>query len=162
MTNPASASPLFMHRLSTSACEVHPSISTIILDTKTRPDRHIVPNQPLDSELIPMDQPLIEPLHFVKETRRHPDWNSKGMPKLEQLTMSTLEQSGKRKPDQGSQQLDAYDGEAEGCCSERSNQLGRKPAQKRPTKYDEQAGSKQLKIRKEQNKSSSRQTKREE
>ncbi|KZV47972.1 transmembrane protein 209 [Dorcoceras hygrometricum] len=43
---------------------------------------------------------------------------------------------GKRKPDQGSQQLDAYDGEEEGCCKERSNQLGRKPAEKPSQKSD--------------------------
>ncbi|KZV46899.1 kinase family protein [Dorcoceras hygrometricum] len=44
--------------------------------------------------------------------------------------------SGKRKPDQGSQQLDAYDGEAEGCFSEESNQLGRKPAEKPARRSD--------------------------
>ncbi|KZV16753.1 hypothetical protein F511_35973 [Dorcoceras hygrometricum] len=60
--------------------------------------------------------------------------------------------SGKRKPDQGSKQLDAYVGKAEGCCSERSNQLGRKPAGKETSwewiKAGEQAQSPEvLKIR---------------
>ncbi|KZV58424.1 hypothetical protein F511_26603 [Dorcoceras hygrometricum] len=39
------------------------------------------------------------------------------------LNQPVKERSGKRKPDQGSQQLDAHDGEAEGCCRGRSNQL---------------------------------------
>ncbi|KZV26451.1 hypothetical protein F511_36418 [Dorcoceras hygrometricum] len=44
--------------------------------------------------------------------------------------------SGKRKPDQGSQQLDAYDGEVEGCCNEISNHLGSKPAEKPAQRND--------------------------
>ncbi|KZV58752.1 hypothetical protein F511_31165 [Dorcoceras hygrometricum] len=41
-----------------------------------------------------------------------------------------VNQIGKKKHDQGSQQLDAYDGEAEGCCNKRNNQLEKKPAEK--------------------------------
>ncbi|KZV28749.1 pentatricopeptide repeat-containing protein-like [Dorcoceras hygrometricum] len=50
---------------------------------------------------------------------------------------SEVKKSQAGKPDQGRenlikepQQLDAYDGEEEGCCSGRRNQLGRKPVEK--------------------------------
>ncbi|KZV33001.1 hypothetical protein F511_24531 [Dorcoceras hygrometricum] len=36
----------------------------------------------------------MQAVHLSKETGRHPDWNSEGMPKLEQLKMSTLDSEG--------------------------------------------------------------------